>query len=492
MNLVKRRSSWLAWRMLKLSGTELARLIRERSVTSAEVVEAHIDQIERVNPALNAVVATRFDEARGEAARADLLTRSVAPDQLPPLHGVPCTIKESFALAGMPNTGGLVARAGQPAGRDAVAVSRLRSAGAIPLGVTNVSELCMWLESDNRVYGRTNNPYDHRRIVGGSSGGEGAIIAAGGSPFGLGSDIAGSIRLPSFFNGVFGHKPTGGLVPNTGQFPVSQHEALRYLTAGPIARRAADLMPLLKILAGPDGEDPSCVPSALGDPASVRVSELTVLDVEDNGVLEVSEDVREGQRRAVAALAERGARVVRARIEGLRASLQIWSSMMTAAGGESFSSMLGGGTPIRALHELARWALGRSPHTFPALGLAIVERIPKLLPKQVQRFVEQGRALRAELVERIGPRGVMLYPTYPTVAPVHHKPLFPPWRWIYTPIINVMELPSTQVPLGLNGEGLPLGVQVVSVHNNDHVTIAVALELERALGGWVFPPLAAE
>lgn len=228
------------------SAVALARRIRERSVTARAVVDAHIAHLERCNPTLNALVADRFAEARAEADLADEAVRRGAP--LGPLHGVPCTIKEAFALTGMPNTSGLVARKGLRATRDATAVQRLRAAGAIPLGVTNVSELCMWMESDNRVYGRSNNPYDPRRIVGGSSGGEGAVVGAGGAPFGLGSDIGGSIRMPAFFNGVFGHKPSAGLVPGSGQFPMATGAATRYLTTGPLARRAEDLYPLLSVM----------------------------------------------------------------------------------------------------------------------------------------------------------------------------------------------------------------------------------------------------
>src|SRR4051812_38877312 len=251
----------------RLSAVELAALIRGRRISSREAVEAHIAQIARVNPVLNAVVRERFDEARAEADAADAALARGDVDMLPPLHGVPCTIKECFALRGMPHSAGLRARRHVVAARDATAVARLRQAGAIPLGVTNTSELCMWMESNNRVYGRTNNPYDASRIVGGSSGGEGAIIGAGASPFGLGSDIGGSIRGPAFFNGVFGHKPTGGLVPGTGQYPLARGAALRYLTTGPLARRAEDLMPLLRVLAGPDGHDGGCEAMPLGDPA---------------------------------------------------------------------------------------------------------------------------------------------------------------------------------------------------------------------------------
>ncbi len=244
--------------LLLLSGSRIAVRIRRREVSSLQAVEAHVRQIERVNPALNAVVAERFDAARAEARAADARVASGDGD-LPPFHGVPCSIKESFALTGMPFTSGLVARKGLRAAADAAGVARLRRAGAIPLGVTNVSELCMWMESNNRVYGRSNNPYDPRRTVGGSSGGEGAIVGAGGTPFGLGADIGGSIRMPAFFNGVFGHKPSGGLVDNAGQYPLAAPPAQPYLCTGPLARRAEDLAPLLRVLAAADIEDPAGV-----------------------------------------------------------------------------------------------------------------------------------------------------------------------------------------------------------------------------------------
>lgn len=478
--------------LLSLSATRLGRMIRDREVTSREVVAAHIARVRRVNPALNAVVAERFDAALKEADAADEQVRRNGAD-LPPFLGVPCTIKESFALSGMPNTSGLVARRGVAAERDAVTVARVRAAGAIPLGVTNVSELCMWMESNNRVYGRTRNPYDPGRIVGGSSGGEGAIVGAGGAPFGLGSDIGGSIRMPAFFNGVFGHKPTGGLVPCTGQYPTPAGPALRYITTGPLCRRAEDLMPLLRVLAGPDGEDAGCLAAReLGDPAAVDLRSLTVLLVPDNGRVRVSPELLAAQRRCAEALAGQGARVVEASFPALRDSLEIWSAMLDESGSPRFADLLFSGRDAdagrRPARELLRWATGRSPHTLPSLALVLLERLPALLPGRAARALSAGRALKEELRERLGDRGVLLYPPYPTTAPRHNRPLFPPFNWVYTAILNVMELPVTQVPLGLGREGLPLGVQVAAGHGNDHVSIAVAMFLERAMGGWVPPP----
>ncbi len=472
---------------LLASGIQLAGWIRAGEVTSVAVVDAHIAQVERVNPVINAVVHDRFDAARTEAQAADARLAAEGPTALPPLHGVPCTIKECFGVQGMSWTSGHVARRDVRADTDAVGVARLRQAGAVVLGVTNVSELCMWLETSNRVYGRTNNPYHPAHIVGGSSGGEGAIIGSGASPFGLGADVGGSIRMPAFFNGVFGHKPSGGLVPNSGQFPIAHGDALRYLTTGPLSRRAEDLMPLLRILAGPDGHDTGCEAYHLGDPATVDLSSLRVLDLADDGRTRVHPELRGAQRSVADHLESLGARIEREPIAELRHGVEIWSAMLDAAGGTKFGVMLGDGTQVSLARHLLLWALGRSPHTLPALGLAGLERLSGITSGQLGKFVAMGHALRAELERRLGEHGVMLYPSYPVPAPKHYRPLLRPLRFGYTALLNVMQLPVTQVPLGLSTAGLPLGVQVGAAHGNDHVTIAVALELERAFGGWVQP-----
>lgn len=457
------------------SASELARRVRAGDVTSRALVEASIAQVRRVNPRVNALVADRFDAALAEADAADAAV--ARGGDLPPFHGVPCTVKETFALAGMPNTAGLVSRVGQPAAEDAITVRRLRAAGAIPIGVTNVSELAMWFESDNKVYGRTNNPYDTSRI-GGSSGGEGAAVAAAYAPFGLGSDIGGSIRMPAFFNGVFGHKPSAGLVPNDGQFPVDTSEAmLRYQCTGPLARRAEDLLPLLRILAD----------SPVG-PDEVDLAALDVVTVESNGRHAVQPELVAAQRRAVATLRTLGARVRTAEVTALRKSFDIWGSMLSEARQVPFRTLMAGGGRFSTPREVALLLRGRSPHTLPALGLAILERWPDLLPSRGRRYAAMGRALRDELTHLVGENGVLFYPSFPTLAPRHNAPIRRPFSFAYTAILNVAELPATQVPLGLDAAtGLPLGVQVAAAPGNDALTIAVARHLERQLGGWVPP-----
>ncbi len=254
------------------SAADLAAAIRAGDLRAREVVEAHIAAIERLNPSLNAIVATRFDSARSEADAADAMVAAASDrSELPPLLGVPCTIKESLAVAGMPNSAGLHHRRNLRATANATAVQRLFDAGAICLGVTNVSELTLWIESTNRIYGRTNNAYASGRTAGGSSGGEGAGVASGFAPLGLGTDFGGSIRIPAFFNGVFGHKPSRGLVPNSGAFPAPRDEiGARMLAIGPITRRAADLWPVVRTIAGPDGSDSTVEPFELGDPGRGR------------------------------------------------------------------------------------------------------------------------------------------------------------------------------------------------------------------------------
>ncbi len=471
-------------RLLLLSATDLAELIRRREVTSREVVETHLARIAEVNPTLNAVIRDRFEHARREADAADEKVR--AGDELAPFHGVPCTIKECFGWKGEPLVSGLVSRRRAIASEHATAVDRILGLGAIPLGFTNTSELCLWIEANNRVYGRTNNPYDPTRTSGGSSGGEGAIIGAGGSPFGIGSDLGGSIRMPAFFNGVFGHKPSGGLVPTTGQHPVPEGHARRYHATGPLARRASDLWPVVRALAGPDGRDPTCRPFELGDPAAVDLSALTVVDIEENGSTPVSRELRAAQRKVVDHL-ERTCRVKRVKIDALRHSLDIWGALVLEAGGPPFRAMLGHKNIFRSLFEFLPWAAGRSPNTLPALVLAVIERAPLLLPGYTKRFKAIAKELKAELASLLGPHGVLIYPSYPTPAPRHMRPLVPPFNWVYTGILNVLEMPATQVPLGLGREGLPLGVQVASMDGNDHLCVAVALALENVFGGWTPP-----
>jgi fatty acid amide hydrolase 2 len=472
--------------LLHVSATQLAARIRSGEVSSAVVVEAHIERLRQVNPILNAVVVERIADARLEAANAD---REIAAaraagtlDQLPPFLGVPCTIKESFHFAGMPNTSGLVSRVGLKVAEDAPTVARLRAAGAIPLGVTNTSEVCMWMESYNRVYGLSRNPYDPSRTVGGSSGGEGAIVGSAASPFGLGGDVGGSIRMPAFFNGVFGHKCSPGLVPNEGQFPGPSGNIDRHLSTGPLCRRAEDLEPLLRIMAG-DGAD------QLKPVGNVDVSRLRVLQFARELAISPDADQMGARDRAVQALMARGARVEAVHLPLMAKARDLWTAMLATAGSEhTFADHLfGSRSPVPALKEFGKLALKRSDHTFPLVVLALFERLPELTPARTAKLRAEALTLKAQLEDLLGDDGVLITPTYPTVAPKHHKALLPPFNFVNCAVFNALSLPVTAVPTGLNAAGVPTGVQVVAKEGNDHLTLAAALALETALGGWAYP-----
>jgi len=252
-------------------------LIRAKEVSASQAVEAHLGRIEQLNAKLNSVAIPLFAQARGEAAAADAATRR--GDDLGPLHGVPITIKEEFKVAGLPSTWGLPSRVGDLAAQIGPLVHRLRSAGAVVVGITNVSQLLLYIESDNPVYGRSNNPWDVARTPGGSSGGEAATIAAGGSSLGLGSDIGGSIRVPAHFNGIQGLKP-GSRRPTTLDDPPFFRTGQEALLAspGPLAREVEDLELVMRVLAasGQDVFDGDVPPMPWREPSSVDVSKLRI------------------------------------------------------------------------------------------------------------------------------------------------------------------------------------------------------------------------
>src|SRR4051794_24370452 len=268
-----------------LPATVLADLVARREASAAEVVAAHLDRIAAVDGPINAVVALDAGGSLAAARAADAAFARGEPRG--PLHGVPFTVKDNLGASGLPMTIGDPARAGVVADRDATAVARLKGAGAILLGKTNCPPYGGGTETDNPVHGRTSNPYDLTRTPGGSSGGEAAIVAAGGSACGLGTDSGASVRLPAHFCGLAAIKPTAGRVPVTGV--IDDEGAIGALSdprtqVGPLARAVADVALLLRLVAGPDGSDGGVAPVALGDPAAVRVGALHVALQVDNGL----------------------------------------------------------------------------------------------------------------------------------------------------------------------------------------------------------------
>ncbi|XP_066537870.1 fatty-acid amide hydrolase 2-B [Hoplias malabaricus] len=480
--------------LLLKPAVELAQKIRRREVTSVEVVQAYIDRIQEVNPLLNAVVKDRFSAALSEAAHVDKLIdeetdgEEALADRFP-LLGVPLSVKESIFLQGMPCTTGLVSRAGLLSSGDAPSVALLKRAGAIPLGVTNTPELCMWMETNNHLYGITNNPYDIQRMCGGSSGGQGSILASGGAVIGNGSDIGGSIRLPSFYNGIFGHKGTTGIVSNEGQYPPSSGRHNEYLSTGPMCRYAEDLLPMLKIMAGANADK-------LSLSSEVDLKKLRFFTVLDDGgsplTSPVDKQLSEGQSKVVHRLeADLGVKVKEISFPQLKYSYQIWDTFMALPDKDGKSPqpfvelMADGGPAVWPVWELIKWLFGKSDHTIAAIGLALTESTRSATPSQF--ILQQKEALQRSMEEILGTDGVLLYPCQPLLAQKHHHALFTPFNLAYTGIFNILGLPVTQCPLGLSVEGLPLGVQVAAGTLQDRLTLAVALYLQNAFGGWRDP-----
>ena len=475
------------------SAVALAAALRRRELTATDIVEAHIALLERTRSQLNAIVADRFAEARAQAREIDQAISSAAlrgvplTDNVPPLTGVPFTVKESIALERMPHSAGVLARRDHRSGRSATAVQRLIDAGAIPLGVTNTSELTLWIESENPVYGRTNNPYNPGRTAGGSSGGEGAVVGAGGSPFGVAADIGGSIRVPALFCGVFGHKPTPGLIPNTGIWPNSRGEAAHMLGLGPLTRRAEDLLPLLQIMAGPDGRDPQAIRMKLGDPTTVSLDGLPVTLVDDSSIRPMSAEMRDARERAARALASAGAQVRRVSLVSWRKAMLPFLAALQETGPDAMritSLLEEAGEPPTTLISLL---FGQGKHTLPTRLTVLAEAVPSSGTAR-QTLLSRARALGEQLLETIGD-GVLLHPAHNTVAPRHRRTYGRPWILTPASVFNLAGVPVTEVPMGLSPAGLPVGVQVAAAPGADHLCIAIALELEAAFGGWIPPGL---
>lgn len=483
--------------LLLESASSLALKIRTGKITSLEVINSFIERIDEVNPILNCVVDKRFDEARKDAAECDNLIKSgtYTEQQLAkekPFFGVPFTTKDCLAVKGLIHTAGLYKRRNIIAEEDAESIGQLRKAGAIPIGLTNISELCMWWESYNTVHGRTYNPYNTNHIVGGSSGGEGCVQAAAASGFGVGSDIGGSIRIPAFFNGIFGHKPSKHIVSNKGQHPAPQNPDQQLFNGvGPMCRRAEDLLPILKVLAGNNAK-------LLNLDEKVDVKNINFFYQEDNMgsmfVSPVHPDIRDNMRKVVAHL-EQAHKIKAVKIENKRfkKSVNMWLAMMKVKDGPNFGQQLvnleGG---FNVYLELIKWMFRLSKHTLIGLITCLVEKggVQQGTP-EYDKLVDERNKLILELSDLLSTNGVLLYPTHPTPAPYHMEPFIKPFNFSYTGVINLLGFPATHVPLGLSREGLPIGIQVIGNVNQDRLCLAVARDLEKAFGGWVPPTIEA-
>ena len=456
------------------SANGLAKLIRERAISPVEVVAAHLQQIERLNPSLNAIV-TLAPDAIDLARQAE--TTVMRGDDLGPLHGVPLTIKDTIATAGLRTTSGSALRANYIPEKDASAVARLRAAGAIILGKTNTAEMAMDYTADNPVFGRTNNPYGPSRTPGGSSGGEAAAIATCMSPAGLGSDLAGSIRIPSHFCGIAGLKPTTGRVPGDGQFPACIGPYSLGSTIGPMARSVEDLQLLFGVLSG---SEPSAIEALRNKGIIMRGSRVAWYT--DDGVIPVTEETRRAVASAARVLIDAGLIAEERRPPGVERGLDMWLKLFSRASVVQLREAYAGEKDKAG--SFVRWRLATADRSPPAT-----------VDEYIAHWLERDR-LRDTLIDWMDTTPLIIAPVGATPAFEHdaHKVIvkgqtLSTFRaFSYSQAYNVFDLPSVSIPAGRSAEGLPIGVQIIGRPFEEEVVLAAAAIVEESLGGWHPPP----
>jgi amidase len=481
------------------SASELLKLLRERKLGALELLDLQLSRIERLNPALNAVVALDVETARQSARAAD----NTPADQRGLLHGLPLTIKDAFEVIGMPATCGFPHLASHVPQRDADAVARLRAAGAVPFGKTNVPLAAADHQSYNPVYGTTNNPWDVKRTPGGSSGGAAAAVAAGFSALELGSDIGGSIRCPSHFCGVYGHKSSYELVPLRGHIP-PMPGALSMPplgVAGPIARSAADLELALDILAAPPRDDLGAWSVRIPPSRHERLADFRIALWADQKGYSVDRRCLEAMHAFADDLRKAGARVDEyARPEiNIETSDDIYVAML-------FSTVSNGmSEEILAQTERVARELNAGPRSYPTR----IAKAVRLTHHEFLALEEQQQQLRRAWARFFESYDVILCPIMPTVAFPHDQsgtgpghiaqysrtvtvdgksvPYLNGLQW--PGLVTVANLPATAIPTGRRIDGMPMGLQAVGPYLEDRTPIRFAHLAEQALGGFVPPPM---
>lgn len=470
--------------LLLESASSIARKIRNKEVTCVEVVQSFINRIEQVNSKINALVDNRFSDAIEEAK---VIDKEIALEEVDfsskPFLGVPFTSKESSAAKGLSFSIGLLSRKNEKAKEDAYIVERLKSAGAILLGVTNVPELCLWSETRNLVFGQTNNPYNLSRTVGGSSGGEAAIVSACGSPLGIGTDIGGSARMPGFYCGVYGFKITGGLISTKGMSFRNGKESRTMVSAGPMVKHAEDLLPFLKCFVYPDK-----LPLLKLD-ESFDLKNLKVFYIEQPGDMKVSPvngEMVGAMRKCVRGLDEiTEYPAEKIEIKQFSKSYVLWRYWMSKEEGNFARDLVNQEGEAVWWREVIKTLTFTSDHTLPAIIKLVDMQLP--FPKD-SWAQDETEKLKKKLSSLLSNDGVLIFPSCPAPATYHYSTFFRPYNFAYWAIFNVLGFPAVNVPLGLSKSGLPLGVQIVAATHNDKLCIDVATQLEKqSVIGWTPP-----
>ncbi len=477
------------------TATEISAALAARQVSAVELAQDAIGRIERHDAKINAVCVRDFGRALDAARAADA---ALARGERRPLLGIPLTVKESFNVAGLPTTWGIPAQKDFRPPEDALAISRVKDAGGVILGKTNVPlGLGDW-QSYNEIYGTTNNPYDLGRTPGGSSGGSAAALAAGYGPLSLGSDIGGSLRVPAFHCGVYAHKPTFALVPSRGHtpppfppLPLDRDMAV----IGPMARCAADLSFLLDVIAGPDPlEAGTAYKLALPPPRHSELENFRVLLIDTDPVMPTDAVVRAAIDRLAANLGRAGVTVERGSplLPDFATSSRLYMRMLLSFLAVGFPPEVYAGTLAAAAN------LPAHEMSLPAerlRGIALSHRDWVMADGARAHLRAQWRALFLSFDAVICP--VMPTPAYPhDHSPeqetrrinIDGKDHVYPDQLAWAGIATLPGLPATAIPIGLSPEGLPVGVQILGPWLEDRTPLKLAELIEREFGGFVPPP----
>jgi amidase len=478
------------------TATELSAALAAKQVSAVELAQDAIGRIERHDGKINAICVRDF--ARGlEAARAADAAR--ARGETGPLLGIPLTVKESYNVAGLPTTWGFPAQKDFVPGEDALSISRVKEAGGVILGKTNVPVGLGDWQSYNEIYGTTNNPYDLGRTPGGSSGGSSAALAAGYGPLSLGSDIGGSLRVPAFHCGIYAHKPTYALVPPRGHTPppLPPLPSDRDLTViGPMARSAADLTLLLDVIAGPDQLDAGkAYKLTLPPPRHGELKDFRVLLIDSDPLLPTSASVRGAIDTLGARLGKAGVKIERSSplLPDFAASSRLYMRMLLSLLGATFAPEVYAGAKAAAAN-LAPGDLSLAAERLRGIALSHRDWV----------MADGARArLRAQWRTLFGTYDAVICPVMPTPAYPHDhsddqekrrieidgKAHVYPDQLAWPGIATLPGLPATAIPIGLSSEGLPVGVQIVGPWLEDRTPLKLAELIEREFGGFVPPPM---
>ncbi len=469
-----------------MTATETAAAIASGAITATEAVEASLARIDELDGELNAVCVRLDDQARAAAATAD--QRQQAGEPLGPLHGVPMTIKEGIDVAGTPSTWGFEDRANHSADADATVVARLKDAGAICIGKTNVPVALADWQSNNPVYGRTRNPWDPERTPGGSSGGSAVSLAAGYASVEVGSDIGGSLRDPAHFCGVTAHKPTYGIIPLTGHALDTNLRPIDLSVVGPMARSASDLPLLFDTMAGPDGSDATGMRLDLPPPRRGSLFGLRIAVVTEESVCAVSPEVQATITAAAAVAEAQGAHVDTVALPVDTAySHDVYIRLLRSAIPAGFSPDEAAKVRAQALREAT------SPNT---TTWRTKVNLASTMPHSEWMAADLERSdLRRSWAQFFESYDIVLCPAAPTPAWPHddadrfdrtidigdsrtigyYEQLF--WAGIST----LVYLPSTVIAGAPSETGLPIGVQLIGPHLGDRTTMQAAIALETAM-----------